>query len=449
MYVVLLSGGSGKRLWPLSNDSRSKQYIKLIKKEKTNERCSMIQRVWSQLEDAGLSQNSLICASQGQVEIIRSQLGDVNIAIEPDRRDTFPAAALSCAYLTSKMGAGEDELVCFIPVDPYTDASYFETLKKLPETLESTGADIVLMGAKPSFRSSVYGYMIPRETENGIISIEYFKEKPSAREAGELIEKGALWNCGVFCLKIKDILARVDQYGLPDDYDLMFKKYDRFPKISFDYEILEKCEKLSALIFEGSWKDLGTWDVLMEEMSSVSVGKVLFDDTCTDSNIINELNIPVLAMGVKNLAVVASHDGILVCDKKESSKIKAAVAEIQSPPMYEERRWGTIKVIDVNEKDGYYHSTRQINLFEGQNSSYHFHACRDEVWTILEGEGEVIINGRRRLIGKGDVVKIDSGDRHAVRALKELIFIEIQFGRSIANDDLNRLTLVWDEIECK
>lgn len=114
MYVVLLSGGSGKRLWPLSNSLRSKQYIKLLNKEKTNEHCSMVQRVWEQLEAAGLSEKSIICASKGQVEILRSQLGEINIAVEPERRDTFPAAALSCAYLKSKMGADNDDTVCII-----------------------------------------------------------------------------------------------------------------------------------------------------------------------------------------------------------------------------------------------------------------------------------------------------------------------------------------------
>ena len=111
MYVILLSGGSGKRLWPLSNDLRSKQYIKILKDEKSGDKCSMIQRVWGQLKEEGLVDNSVICASIAQIDSIKSQLGDVKIAKEPDRRDTFAAVALSCAYLTSKAGAKEDDAV--------------------------------------------------------------------------------------------------------------------------------------------------------------------------------------------------------------------------------------------------------------------------------------------------------------------------------------------------
>lgn len=449
MYVVLLSGGSGKRLWPLSNSLRSKQYIKLLNKEKTNEHCSMVQRVWEQLEAAGLSEKSIICASKGQVEILRSQLGEINIAVEPERRDTFPAAALSCAYLKSKMGADNDDTVCIIPVDPYTENLYFETLKKLPQVLEKSNSEITLMGVKPTEPSTKFGYIVPASSEDGYITVESFIEKPYKTTAERLTKKGALWNCGVFCLKIGDIFSRCESYGVRPDYDYMFRHYEKLPRISFDYEVLEKAEKLSAVGFEGVWKDLGTWNSLSEEMSTNAVGNVIIDQSCVNTHVINELDIPVVTMGTKDMIAVASLDGILISDKGESMKVKEAVSKIEFPPRYEERRWGTIKVIDVTDEGGFINTTRKLKMFEGLNSSYHYHNSRDEVWTMLKGNAEIIINGIKQLIYAGEVIRIPSGTKHAVRALTDIEFIEIQFGKSIADNDLNRLTLKWDEINYK
>lgn len=449
MYTILLSGGSGKRLWPLSNSLRSKQYIKLLSKEETDEQCSMVQRVWNQLENAGLVDKSIICASKGQVEILNSQLGNVDIAVEPCRRDTFPAVALSCAYLKSNMGASEDDTVCIIPVDPFTEKLYFETLKMLPEVLEKSGAEVALMGAEPDYPSSKFGYIVPKKEKDNYIVVDKFVEKPEKQLAEKLISEGAVWNCGVFCLKIGDILKKCRQYGLKGDYKGMFDNYEKLPKISFDYEVLEKADKLAAVTFNGLWKDLGTWNSLSDEMSTNSVGNVLVDNSCENTHVINELNIPVVAMGTKDLIAVVSFDGILISDKNESEKVKQVVEKIDAPPRYEERRWGTIKVIDVTVEDGTYNTTRKIKIFEGLNSSYHYHNHRDEVWTILDGNAEIIINGIKQLISAGDVIRIPAGTKHAIKALTEIDFIEIQFGTSIADADLNRLTLDWNEIEYK
>jgi mannose-1-phosphate guanylyltransferase len=162
VYTVLLSGGSGKRLWPLSNDLRSKQYIKVINNEDDNKKpYSMIQRVWNQLKMAELTQKAIITASKGQEEIIKSQLGEeASIAIEPERRNTFPAIALSCSYLKTVMGASDDDVVVILPVDPYTDEGYFEKLKVLEKIIEASKSDFALIGARPTQPSSKYGYII-------------------------------------------------------------------------------------------------------------------------------------------------------------------------------------------------------------------------------------------------------------------------------------------------
>ncbi len=455
MYTVLLSGGSGKRLWPLSNDLRSKQYIKVISNEGGNNKpCSMIQRVWGQLGEAELADKSIITASKGQVEIIKSQLGeDVNIVIEPERRNTFPAVAISCAYLKTVLKASDDETIVILPVDPYTDNGYFEKLKTLETILKVSKAEIVLMGAKPTQPSSKYGYIVPKqhtlEVNLSYIEVKGFTEKPTVSLAKELIEEGALWNCGVFGFRLGTILSKIKNYGLNGDYYEMFNHYERLPKISFDYEVLEKSQNIVAVEYDGVWKDIGTWNALSEQMFDHSIGNVIIHDSCENTNVINELRMPIVVIGTKDIVISASVDGILVSDKQQSTRIKDCVENFTYPPMYEERRWGTITVLDITKKDGVYTATRKISIFENMNSSYHYHNDRDEVWTVLAGSGEMVINGIKQLIMAGDVIRIPSHTKHAVKSLNGIEFLEVQIGRTVADIDINRITVNWGEIEAR
>lgn len=227
MYYVLLSGGSGKRLWPLSNDARPKQYVKLVNREVNSmEHCSMLQRVWEQLETAGMEKHTVITAGAEQTELIKSQVKEARIAVEPMRRDTFGAVLLSCAYLHSHGGASADDYVTIMPVDPYTEAGYFETVKQLEEMMKVSNAEVGLMGAVPSYPSTKYGYILPGEEKEGYFEVRGFAEKPQAEKAEKLFEEGALWNCGVFCVKIGEMLKRAESYGVPADYEGMCKSYE-------------------------------------------------------------------------------------------------------------------------------------------------------------------------------------------------------------------------------
>lgn len=448
MYTVLLSGGSGKRLWPLSNDLRSKQYIKLISKEDSKEQCSMIQRVWSQLEKNGLSESCIITASTGQVEIIKSQLGNINIAIEPDRRDTFPAIVLSCAYLVDKLGAGLSDCVAFLPVDPYTESKYYETVKRLQGVLDESGAEIALMGVIPKEPSSKFGYILPDPKEDTpYYRVNRFIEKPNENDAKKLIKSGALWNCGVFCVRIGYILSRVAGYDLDAKYDHIFHSYDKLPKISFDYEVLEQAKDIVVLPYDGLWEDLGTWDAITNEMDVVNVGKCISDRNTQNTNVINELDIPVVTMGIKNAVIVASFDGILVADKEESNNIKDVIRDVELKSMYEERRWGTLKTLDLSETESGFTLLRKIKMFKDKSSSYHYHNEREESITVLSGRGEMIIEGVRLLLFQGMTLTIPYGKRHAIRAISNLEYIEIHIGKQIGDEDINRITFNWDEIE--
>ncbi|MET3937909.1 mannose-1-phosphate guanylyltransferase [Paenibacillus sp. PvP094] len=163
MRIVLLSGGSGKRLWPLSNDTRSKQFLKVLEGPQGQSE-SMVQRVWRQLQQTGLSELATIATSKPQVEILRSQLGEeVDLVVEPERRDTFPAIALTAVYLYSVQGVGLNETVAILPVDPYVEESFFYKVTELEQVLEISGAELALIGVQPTHPSEKYGYIVPAQ----------------------------------------------------------------------------------------------------------------------------------------------------------------------------------------------------------------------------------------------------------------------------------------------
>lgn len=448
MYYVLLSGGAGKRLWPLSNEARPKQYMKVVTKEVNSmERCSMLQRVWEQIQEAGMEGRTVITAGAEQLELIRSQIGDVQIAEEPARRDTFAAVLLSCAYLHSRMGAEKSDYAVLMPVDPYTESTYFETVKKLGEVMRTSGAQVGLMGVVPSYPAVKYGYMIPGERREKYLEITGFEEKPEEKRAEELMAQGALWNCGVFCVRIGEMLKRAGAYGVPEDYEGMFRSYEKLPRISFDYEVLEKAHHLAAVEFNGFWRDLGTWDALADQMNTDTIGKAVLDETCENTQIINELNIPVAVVGTRNLVVAAAQDGILVTEKSRADRVREVTSGFSTKSMFEERRWGTLETLDDTETPGISTLTRKIRIYDGKTSSYHYHKERDEIWTVLNGTGELILEGNKILLEPGKAICIRKNQRHAVKAIKNFEYIEIHVGTSVGNEDIHRITFEWDEIE--
>lgn len=449
MKLVLLSGGSGKRLWPLSNDTRSKQFLKVLEsKEGQNE--SMVQRVWSQIEAVGLGKSTVIATSKMQRDMIHSQVGtDIPLIIEPERRDTFPAIALAAAYLHSEEKVSEDEVVVVLPVDPYVNDAFFERVKELEAVLQSSDADLALMGVKPTYPSSKYGYIVPRGQVNADehFTVERFTEKPSEEAAEELINLHALWNCGVFAFKLGYLLEILKEKELSLEFNDLEKNYQDLPKISFDYEVVENAKHIVALPYEGYWKDLGTWNTLTEEMATVQIGKGVLTEDSTNTHLVNELDIPVTVVGVKDVIVAASPDGILVSDKASSPKIKELIADYNNPPMYEERTWGWSRVLDYAKYDENHEMvTKRICILEEKNSSYHYHNLRDEVWTIVRGEGELALDDSITRVKAGDIIHLPAGKKHGIRAINELEFIEVQTGSGISDKDFVRLLFKWDDV---
>ncbi|WP_160203374.1 sugar phosphate nucleotidyltransferase [Priestia megaterium] len=449
MKLVLLSGGSGKRLWPLSNDTRSKQFLKVLEGSE-GQKESMVQRVWNQIEAVGLNESTVIATSKLQRDMIRSQVGtNIPLIIEPERRDTFPAIALAASYLHCEEQASEDEIVVVLPVDPYVEDGFFERVKDLESVLRDSKADLALMGVTPTYPSSKYGYIVPEGSveENNYFTVDCFTEKPSEEAAVGLINQRALWNCGVFAFRLGYLLQILQEKKLPLSFEKLHSEYAVLPKISFDYEVVEKANHIVALPYSGYWKDLGTWNTLTEEMATSQIGKGVLTDDSDNTHLVNELDIPVTVLGVKDVVVAASPDGILVADKASSPKIKEIIGDWNYPPMYEERLWGWSRVLDYAKYDEEIEMvTKRIHISKGKNSTYHYHNLRDEVWTIVRGEGELALDDYIRRVKAGDIVHLPAGKKHGIHALTDLEFIEVQTGKVISNEDTIRLIYDWNDV---
>ena len=436
MNLVLLSGGSGQRLWPLSNDVRSKQFIKIFHRADGSLE-SMVQRVYRQIREVDPEASVTIATAKSQVSAIHNQLGeDVGISVEPCRRDTFPAIALSAAYLRDVRGISEDAPVVVCPVDPYVDNDYFEALKALNDRAAVSDANLVLMGIEPTYPSEKYGYIIPQGKE-AVSKVSMFKEKPTQEVARSYISQGALWNGGVFAFRLGYVLNRAHELLDFADYEDLFRKYDTLKKISFDYAVVEHEPKIEVMRFSGTWKDLGTWNTLTEAMDSSAVGEALFNENCHNVHVINELDVPILCMGLKDVVVSASPNGILVSDKEQSSYIKPYVNTLDQRVMFADKSWGSFRVIDVDDSS----MTIKVTLNPGHSMNYHSHSRRDEVWTVISGRGRTVVDGMSQEVQAGDVITMAAGCRHTVFAETELKLIEVQLGQEISVSDKQKFEL--------
>lgn len=409
----------------------------------------MIQRVVRQIRESKLTDNITFATNAVQCDSIINQLGeDVSVVTEPERRDTFPAIALASSYLSKEKQCSNGEVVVVMPCDVYTESKYFVAIGKMVETVEKNVADLVLMGITPTYPSEKFGYVMSKKDDliESIAMVERFVEKPNIEKAKELLAQGACWNGGVFAFRLGYMMNIVNQYVKAETFQETHKRYEEFPKISFDYEVAEKAQSVAVVPFAGKWKDLGTWNALCEELPSTHIGNVMMGDNNVNTNAVNELDIPVFCDGLKDVIVAASPDGIMVCNKQNSEKIKDYANKLTTRPMYVERSWGSYRVLEHSEFEGGSNSlTKLVHLTAGKNISCHLHHHRSEIWTCIAGEGIFILDGESRDVKSGDVMNIPLGHYHALKAITDMTFIAVQIGNPLEEDVVESLEWEWKE----
>lgn len=430
MNIILLSGGSGKQLWPLSNDVRSKQFVRLFRNE-SGKYESMLQRVYRQIIMVDKNARITVATTPEQVGVIKHQLGDtVKICVEPSRRDTFAAIALSLAYLHDKLGVSENEIIIVCPVDFFVEDDFYKEVKKLEEIVLEKVNDVVLMGIQQVCPSNKYGHIIP-EVFDRVSKVKKFKEKVSMEEANKYFMHGALWNAGVFAFKLGNMLGKLQRMIGSRKYNELFSNFNGLPRASFDYMVVREAKNVWVMRCACEWADLGDWNVITEYMSDNVRGNAMLDDICENTYVINEIGIPVLCMGGKNKIIAASSDGILVLDKKFEPDVKRYVEKINENIRYAEKSWGTYTVIDAQPGS----IVVRLGLQAGKRMKYHSHELRDEAWTITSGFGKCIVDGMEQFVRPGDVISVAAGCKHVLIAETDMNIIEVQTGTEISQDD--------------
>lgn len=447
MNIILLSGGSGKRLWPLSNEIMSKQFLQLLSAENGKTE-SMVQRVYRQIKSVDPTANIVISTNQAQKASLHRQLGDdADIVIEPKRRNTFPAILLASAYFYYTKKLNKTDSIIVLPIDVFADETYFTNLFKLEQELKNDTYKLMLMGAKPTYPSEKYGYILPCEyKQDSAMTVQAFKEKPDVKTAEKLLEQGALWNCGLFGFKLSYIIDILQKSYATKNFEDLLCNYDKLTKDSFDYQVVEKEKSIGLIEYAGKWKDLGTWNTLTEEMGRQKIGSnIQISDSCKNTHVLNMLDTPIITLGLKNVVVVASRDGILVSDKTESSYLKPYADNINQRTMYEQRIWGDYRVLDhTTDENNNVTTTKRVHIKKGMKLSYQYHEKITEFWTISKGEGILLLNDEKRNVKRGEVIVIPPLAKHAIQAITDLELIEIKIGNNnFFKNDVVKVTTEW------
>jgi len=423
MRMILLCGGGGKRLWPISNNVHSKQFIQVFDDGNGGFQ-SMLERVIREIRMINPDQQVTIASGRVQTEEVRSQLGyDVSMTEEPSRRNTFPAISLAASYLKDHDRVDPSEPVVIFSVDSYADHSFYEKLFTLAEIVESGRANLVLMGIEPNEPSDKYGYIIPSGKEE-ISDVLEFHEKPDPETAKKYIQEDhALWNAGVFACRLNYLLNRAERVFGSCSYSYLVAHYPELKQISFDYAVVEKESSRAVVRYNGTWADAGTWESIADLMNNKSSGQVVEDDGCENTYVVNHLDFPILAIGVKNMIVAAGRDGILLCDKKDITKLKSMVDQVWLEPRVIGKRYGGKEVLYRTESS----ETSLLRVKAGSSVTIKTDLGIRKTLTVLHGAGESLKPGK--------IFTIQDGERWQINAETDLELIETMIEFEIETED--------------
>ncbi|MFD1956499.1 mannose-1-phosphate guanylyltransferase [Paenibacillus thailandensis] len=454
MKIVLLAGSSNQNLWPLANRGRADQFVPLLE-HPSGGRESSTQRIWRQLERADLQENAYIAAGIGQTELVHKQLGTgAPVIKEPAERGTYSAALLSAAYLHSIVGLSMNEVIVFIPANIYVGQSFFDCVRSLPKLLRSSSSQLILIGVKAGEqeRPGSKGVII---TESGGEEADFcskviaYNGKPQDKEAIRLQRAGALLHSGAFAFRLGSMIDKLMEEGLPVRYEELFKIYARLePRSCRDY--IGSGAEASVIEYSGEWKELGTWEAVAEYVPNGRNGKLM---GCGKQTVLlNELDVPLSVCGLSDTVVAASREGILVANLASLERKRLAdlipVKDTTEMPMSEDRRWGKAEVLSrIHYGDGHEAAVKLMRMRAGEHLDYELHLRRDEKWTILNGEAELMLDECCSRVKTGDTVDIPARARHSMRALTDLEWVELQLGPGISQpEDQIVISTVWEEI---
>lgn len=452
MKVIILAGGTGTRLWPLSRTYYPKQFLKLNRMEQslfqlTMNRC--LQMV--SLEDIYIVTNKeyqfLIA---GQIEEMGYPAILDNILLEPQMKNTLPAIYNGVKTICKQ---GNDIVAVFSSDHLIGDDELFvSTISKCKNLAKDY---LLTFGVHPTTPETGYGYIKPgKAIEPGYI-VDEFKEKPDLRTAEQYIKSGYLWNSGMFMFDTALFISEVKKLS-PEVYQAFTKDsieecFALTPSISIDYGLMEKSDRVAVVPLTIQWSDLGSFAAFYEAYDDCrnEEGNVILninDDVLINSTnnlISSDQDKTVVAIGVNDLVVIDQKDALLLCHKEQTQKVKDAVdilKKAKSPHvdkhLTEYRPWGTCTLLEESN----IYKIRRLVVLPGKELSYHMHYHRSEHWIVVSGTATVTIDGEERIVNSNESIFVNKGSKHrfANRGKIPLRMIEVQTGDYLEDDDIVR-----------
>lgn len=449
MKIIILAGGGGTRLFPLSRDCYPKQFLHVI--DNKSLLAQTIERFLGLVE----AKDIIIVTNERYIFHVQAELKTINaqeahIITEPMGKNTAPAIALAQSYCQDILQCDDDEILFVSPSDHLIKP--IEVFQDLIRNAQDIAKDnIVTLGIKPTKPEIGYGYIEVEKNSNLAKKVISFKEKPGLATAQEYISSGNYyWNGGMFMFSIATMQAELTKY-MPAIIDITQNGYkytvDNFvnmPDISIDYAVAEKSQKMMMIPMENIyWNDIGSFDaiaeVLSDEDKNVFKGDILAEN-CTDTMIIGD-NRLIAGIDLENLMIIDTPDALLVAKKGESQKVKNIVNKLkqnkrkeakENVTMY--RSWG--KYTLLTESKGY--RVRKIEMDPGASLTMQMHYHRSEHWTVISGTGKTIINDRESIFTENQSTYIPMGVKHKLSNPGKipLIIIEVQSGKYINEDDI-------------
>ena len=464
---VILCGGSGTRLWPLSRKSYPKQFSKLIGEE------SLFQMSASRVRGPSYSAPLILTNSDFRF-IVTEQLAELGIdpgavLIEPEGRNTAPAILAAALYLLQD---NPDAMLLVLPSDHNVpDAAHFvSTVEK--GTSAALAGDLVTFGIQPARPETGYGYLeLETASSDGeAVKLQRFVEKPDRDTAQTMLDAGNyLWNAGIFLFKAQvivdaftahrsELMSPVQDAIKTAKTDLGFLRlapepWSKAEDISIDYAVMESASNLSAVPFDGSWSDLGDWDSVWREAEQDEAGVVTSGAAqgidCKNTLLRSEAEgTEVVGIGLENIVAIAMPDAVLVADKSRAQDVKLAVQALKDKDVdqavqfpRDHRPWGSFECLYMGKR----FQVKRIVVKPGGVLSLQSHVRRSEHWIVVEGTAKVTIRDEVKLVGENESVYIPVGDKHRMEnpGKVPMVLIEVQTGSYLGEDDIVRYEDVY------
>lgn len=451
MKTIILAGGIGSRLWPLSRTHFPKQFVKLKGMD-----YSMFQLTYKRALLLGGVDDILIVTNKDYRFLISGQISELglnpneeNILKEPQARNTLPAIYYAVREIQKK---GED-IVAVFPSDHIIteEKKFIEKIQKSKDLAENY---IVTFGVKPSSPETGYGYIQPGESLNHGFKAVCFKEKPDYDTAKKYLEEGYLWNSGMFMFKTDLFSKEVKEHcpGIFDAFennDDITECFSEIDPISIDYGIMEKSNKVAVLPFDINWNDMGgfaafydNYDSKRDDNENITFGNEILINSHNNVLYTDE-DKAVGLIGVNDVVVVEQKDALLICKKDEAAKVKDIVDELKRRNdqradyhVTAYRPWGSYTVLE----EGPFYKIKRITVQKGKRLSYQMHYHRSEHWIVVSGTANVVIDDKDNLLTSGQSIYVPIGSKHRLENPGKMLLevIEVQIGNYKDEDDIVR-----------